>query len=82
MILFGLAEIATGISHSFFGLKTSEGNAATYMGIALGASYFIGGLLLLPNRKSMAVIAIAFLIIDTKKVAKFKAGASLAKSVK
>jgi len=64
MILFGLAEICTGISHSFFGLVTSEGETATYIGIALGASYFIGGLCLLPNRKSFAVIAIVLLIFD------------------
>src|ERR1035441_5096521 len=64
MILFGLAEICTGISHSFFGLVTSEGKTATYIGIALGASYFIGGLLLLLNRKSAAVIAIVLLLFD------------------
>ena len=64
MILFGLAEISTGISHSFFGLTTSQGNASTYLGIALGATYLIGGLCLLPNRKSFAVIAIVLLIFD------------------
>src|ERR1039457_1643137 len=64
MILFGLAEIYTGISHSFFGLVTSEGNTATNIGIALGACYFIGGLLLLLNRKSAAVISIFFLLFD------------------
>ena len=64
MILFGLAEISTGISHSFFGLTTSQGTTSTYLGIALGASYFIGGLCLLPNRKSFAVIAIILLLFD------------------
>jgi hypothetical protein len=56
MIVFGLAEIRTGFSHNFFGLTTSRVNIATYLGVALGVCYFIGGLLILTRRKWAAAL--------------------------
>ncbi len=64
MILFGLAEVATGFSHTFFGLVTSEGDVATAVGAALGGCYFVGGILLLTGRKWAAALAIGLLCID------------------
>jgi hypothetical protein len=61
MILFGLAEIATGFSHNFIGLVTSHAGFATSLGIALGSFYFIGGLLILVKKKWAAILAIVFL---------------------
>lgn len=64
MIIFGLAEIVTGFIHSFLGLVTSQGNTSTYIGVTLGACYFVGGLLLLTKRKWAAVVVIVLLVID------------------
>ncbi len=64
MILFGLAEVATGFSHTFAGLVTSEGDVATAVGAALGGCYFIGGVLLLIGRRWAAALAIGLLCLD------------------
>ena len=64
MILFGLAEIVTGLRHSFFGLITSQGNISTILGIALGVFYFISGLILLTHRRWAAALAIVLLCAD------------------
>ena len=64
MILFGLAEVATGFTHRFFGLTTAQADAATYLGVALGLFYFAGGLLLLSGRRTAAIIAILLLAGD------------------
>lgn len=64
MILFGLAEIVTGLRHSFFGLITSQGNISTILGIALGLFYLICGLLLLTQRRWAAELAIVLLCAD------------------
>ena len=65
MIVFGLAEVATGITHNFLGIvSTTETNLTTYVGSALGLCYFTGGLLILTGRKTAAWIAIALLGID------------------
>ncbi len=64
MILFGIAEIVTGFTHSFLGLTTVQKNIATYMGAGLGACYLASGLLLLTRTKQAAYIAIVLLAID------------------
>lgn len=64
MILFGLAEIATGFTHNFIGLITSRASISTYLGVALGMFYFIGGLLILMKKKWGAVTAIVLLCGD------------------
>lgn len=64
MILFGFAEIATGFTHNFIGLITSRASISTYLGIALGMFYFIGGLLILMKKKWGAITAIVLLCGD------------------
>jgi hypothetical protein len=64
MILFGLAEIVTGLSHSFFGLITTPSDASTLLGVLLGFFYFAGGIFLLTKRKWAAGAAIALLCVD------------------
>jgi hypothetical protein len=65
MILFGLAEVATGFTHNFIGLITSQARFATYLGVALGVFYFTAGVLILTSkRKWAAVSAIVLLCAD------------------
>jgi hypothetical protein len=64
MILFGAAEIVTGFTHDFFRLTTAQVNIATFIGVALGLCYFVGGWLILTKRKWAAILAIALLCID------------------
>jgi hypothetical protein len=65
MILFGLAEVATGLTHNFIGiLSTSAATLSTYLGVALGAFYFLGGFLLLTMRRWAALTAIVLLCGD------------------
>ncbi len=45
MIVFGGAELPTGFTHDFLGLKTAQGTASAYLGAAIGALYFAAGLL-------------------------------------
>jgi hypothetical protein len=65
MILFGLAEVGTGFTHNFIGMvSTSAAGLSTLLGVALGAFYFVGGLLLLTMRRWAAVIAVVLLCGD------------------
>ena len=65
MILFGLAEVATGFTHNFIGqVSTSTVSLSTILGVTLGAFYFLAGLLLLPMRRTAAYIAIVLLCGD------------------
>jgi hypothetical protein len=64
MILFGLAEVVTGITHQFFGLTTAQGSASTYAGAAIGLLYVLSGLFLLPLKKWGALFAILCLAVD------------------
>jgi hypothetical protein len=64
MILFGLAEVVTGFTHSFFGINTSTAAFFTYSAAAIGVFYAAAGLLILTMRKPAAAIAIALLVID------------------
>ncbi len=65
MILFGLAEVATGFSHNFIGVvATSTTQLSTYLGVTLGLFYCIGGLLILTNKKWAAITAIVLLCGD------------------
>jgi len=67
MIIFGIAEIATGLTHSFLGiLSTSNATLSTYGAVAVGSIYAIGGLLLLTMRKreaKLALVCLLFVII-------------------
>jgi hypothetical protein len=64
MIIFGLAEIATGFSHNFFGIiSTASAEASTYGGVVIGIFYAIGGLFLLTVKRYAAVVAEICLIL-------------------
>lgn len=59
MIVFGLAEVATGFTHGFLGLISIAGvPRATYTGVAIGVSYAAGGCLLLTMKKWAARLAV------------------------
>jgi len=64
MILFGLAEVGTGFKHSFFGIITTQDIISTYLGVALGAFYFMGGLLVMTSRKWAGTLATVLLCAD------------------
>jgi len=65
MILFGAAEVATGFTHNFIGqVSTTETTLSTWLGVALGLFYAVGGLLILTNRKWAAITAIVLLCGD------------------
>jgi hypothetical protein len=64
MIVFGLAEVVTGFTHQFFGLTTAQIDWSTYLGVAVGLFYFVGGILVLTKRRRAAIIAIVLLCGD------------------
>jgi len=64
MILFGLAEVVTGFTHTFFGINTSAANFFTYSAAAIGLAYAVAGVLVLSMQRRAAAIAIVLLIID------------------
>ena len=64
MIIFGLAEVATGFTHNFLGLiSTTDLMLATYGAATVGALYAIGGLLLLTMKKWAAWLAMVCLVL-------------------
>ncbi len=64
MVLFGIAEVTTAFSHSFFGITTSQTALATYSSAPIGILYILAGLLILPMKRWGATLAIVFLIAD------------------
>jgi hypothetical protein len=65
MILFGLAEIATGFTGSFFGIvSTTTSTVAVYASVAIGVSYIVSGLLILTMKRRALVLAMILLGID------------------
>lgn len=65
MIVFGLAEVATGLTGNFLGIvSTSTATAATYIGVAIGISYVVSGTLVLTMRRRALTVALALLGID------------------
>ncbi len=64
MVVFGLAEIVTSFTHSFFGLTTSQALFSTVLGIVLGACYLASGLLLFTGSRRAAAVAIFLLCVD------------------
>ncbi len=64
MIVFGLAEVATGFTHEFFGPTTALGAVSAYGGASIGALYAAAGLLVLIPRKWAAALAIGCLAAD------------------
>ena len=61
MIVFGVAEIITGFTHGFFGLRTAEGAASTYVGAAIGALYAAAGVAIVTMRRGAAIVALVLL---------------------
>ena len=64
MILFGLAEVVTSFTHTFFGLSTAQATISTILGTAIGLFYLVAGLLILSMKKTAAALAILLLIAD------------------
>ena len=64
MILFGLAEVATSFTHSFFGISTSAAEVFTISGALIGAFYIFAGFLVLTMKKWAATLAIGLLVAD------------------
>ena len=64
MILFGFAEIATGLTHNFLELvSTTDVTFATYGAATVGAFYVVGGVLFLTLKKQAARFAMTFLVL-------------------
>jgi len=64
MIVFGLAEIATGVTHNFLWfISTASGSAATVGVILIGALYAIAGALLFTMRRSALLTSLACLAL-------------------
>jgi hypothetical protein len=63
MILFGVAEAFTALTHHFFGVRIAEANIASYAGAAIGSLYAVAGLLVLTLRKFAVAGAIVLLML-------------------
>lgn len=64
MILFGLAEVVTAFSHTFFGITTTANVSDTVLSAAIGLIYAIAGAIILTMKKWAAALAIILLIAD------------------
>ncbi len=64
MILAGLAEVVTGITHNFFGITTSSLDVFTFSSMAIGLFYAASGMLLLLMKKWAAALALVLLSAD------------------
>jgi hypothetical protein len=64
MIAFGVAEVATGFTHNFFGLSTAHSAASTYLGASIGLLYILAGTLVLSMRRWAAALAVIALVLD------------------
>lgn len=63
-ILFGIAEVKSGLTHNFMGLTTSQAEVSTELGVSLGLFYFVAGLLLFFGKKWAAILAVILLVAD------------------
>jgi len=64
MIIFGVAEVATGVGHNFLGILSISGVAlSTYAAAFIGTVYALGGLCLLVMKKHAGTIALICLLI-------------------
>lgn len=65
MIIFGLAEVATSLTGNFLGVvSTSTATTSTYIGVAIGISYIVSGLLVLTMKRRALSAALVLLGID------------------
>jgi hypothetical protein len=63
MILFGAAEMVTGLTHKFLGISTALGAVSALLASGIGTLYTISGLLLLTMRRRAAAVSVACLIV-------------------
>jgi hypothetical protein len=63
MIIFGFAEIITGLTHNFFGLHTAHGALSTYIGASIGAFYAAAGFIILTMKRRATIWAIVLLLV-------------------
>jgi hypothetical protein len=64
MIAFGLVEVKTGLTHSFFSISTAKVTTSAYAGTAIGILYAMAGLVILSMKRWAAALAILLLIAD------------------
>src|SRR5215467_4777440 len=63
-VFAGLAEVATGFTHTFFGITTSSVTVFTYSAAVIGLFYLAAGLLILTMKKWAAATALVLLGAD------------------
>lgn len=64
MIVFGLAEVATGFRHRFFMLHGADSLVFTVIGATLGLCYIASGVLVLVHTRRALFAAGALLAVD------------------
>jgi hypothetical protein len=76
MIIFGLAEVATGFTHNFLGvISTSGATASTYGAVIIGGLYALGGVVLFTMKKWAATFAeISLAVVVLGRIALVTAG--------
>lgn len=63
MILLGIAELVTGLTHHFLGIFTAADVSSTYLAFIIGVLYIVSGLLVLTIKKQSAMLAMICLAI-------------------
>jgi FtsH-binding integral membrane protein len=61
MMISGVIWMVTSVRHAFFGIRTGSTPMATYLGAAIGVSYFFAGTLILITKQSAARLALCLL---------------------
>ncbi len=76
MIVFGVAEVATGFTHNFLGLISTAGaKASTYGAAIIGILYALGGVFLFTMKKWAATFAeISVAVVVLGRIALVTAG--------
>lgn len=64
MVTFGLAEVTTGFTHTFFAVHTAQATTSAYVGAAIGILYALAGILIFTMKKWAAALAIVLLMAD------------------
>jgi hypothetical protein len=76
MVIFGLAEVATGFTHNFLGvISTARATASTYGAVIIGGLYALGGVVLFTMKKWAATFAeISLAVVVIGRIALVLAG--------
>ena len=64
MMLFGVAEVATGFTHEFFGITTTAATISTISAAAIGSCYIVAGFLVITMKRWAAMLAIVFVAAE------------------